>query len=827
MRKKLLKSAILVLLLGISFSAFGASTPAADDGKWYYVKSQRGGAGLWWTLNADPKIVPNQLAKADNQKFTLVTSSSGKVTVKSFDGKLMVGASSGLFDATGTSNGWTILLNEVNGIKGYAFPGEGAGLHQYNAGHGWKVASGWYDLTDNCTFFFYEATANVDAMIDADDAIIEKVRLKSAIDAANSQLTNTSVGANPGQFKQADKDTYQAAVTTAQSAYETATTKQAVVDAIAALNTAKIAFMATAILPTISTDGNEVWYFIQGTRPANTYMTSEGVGGFVPSRTVIPDETQLWKLVQNTNGTKNGFALVNKVTGEYINVDVVNNTKFKTQAAMPNNNLKFRISNQLTNKAYRFWIENASGSTPALRFHAGGQGHDWSAMNYTGNENDNCTWLFLDYTTALRVFLQNGIDAASNIIATTKEGTDFGQYPVEARTTLEEAIAAAQTVYNNQGATNEELIAATDAMNDAIEAYKLLCNTDLNTFLSDDSNYVRWYVIKSTAKNDPGTNSRDYIIGKVISSTGRVEGQHFTYEYPSEPVTDEQMFRGVFYDGKIAFVNRANSLFLGANGVVTPNPTTFDLNLLEDAYSFNIKSATHAAIHAQNNYQDIVSWPGLAGTPSAWVFEFVEEALKAGEITKLSNSVISIERPEGTMWYNGSANVHDRAFDAAYLGNFGGTIILGGEVQSYAPSDNPLLMFYQVNNGEIMSIELPKVREEGINSVHAGTVTVDISGLNFPGSLLKVWFKAGEDIEVYDDNNGELYKALFSTITTGLNEAVDAYQVSVSNGRINVLGVENFEVYSVAGQKMNSNARLNTGIYIVKINNQALKVQVK
>ncbi len=144
---------MVALVATLSFSARAASVlPAADDGKWYNVKSQRGGAGVWWTKTGT-KIIPNQLTNSSEQKFTLVTSSAGKVTIKSSDGQLFNGTD---FDGSGTTDGWTITEQNVQGVVGVSFPGQNNGLHQGGSGWSWQMQQGYYDLSDNCTFFFYE-----------------------------------------------------------------------------------------------------------------------------------------------------------------------------------------------------------------------------------------------------------------------------------------------------------------------------------------------------------------------------------------------------------------------------------------------------------------------------------------------------------------------------------------------------------------------------------------------------------------------------------------------------------------------------------------------
>ena len=123
----------------------------------------------------------------------------------------------------------------------------------------------------------------------------------------------------------------------------------------------------------MSNDNNEVWYYIQGTRPANTYMTAPaaGAGTQVKDLAVIPDETQLWKLVANGDG----FALQNKGSLEYLQTDLPSDKNLNTQANMPTKALRFITSSETSNKAYRFWIENTTSSTEAYRLHAGGSGN--------------------------------------------------------------------------------------------------------------------------------------------------------------------------------------------------------------------------------------------------------------------------------------------------------------------------------------------------------------------------------------------------------------------------------------------------------------------
>jgi hypothetical protein len=117
MKNFLLKSFAILILIGSTLPLFAASTPAANDGKWYYVKSQRfNTGGPWWTFDTTGKfVVPGALTMANNQKFTLVEiGATGKVTVKDHSG-LLLNATTGsgvVFDAIGAVTGGGKVVNE-------------------------------------------------------------------------------------------------------------------------------------------------------------------------------------------------------------------------------------------------------------------------------------------------------------------------------------------------------------------------------------------------------------------------------------------------------------------------------------------------------------------------------------------------------------------------------------------------------------------------------------------------------------------------------------------------------------------------------------------
>lgn len=625
MKTKLLLACAWLMLLAIALPVFSTSTPTADDGKWYYVKSQRyGTGGPWWTLNTTTNVAsPGALTKADVQKFTLVsTPVSGKVTIKEFSGKLMSAAASGAFDATGAATGWTITPNTVNSIQGYAFAGENSGIHQFNAGNGWKVASGWYSLTDNCTFFFYEAAPNLDLNFAIEDAIASKAAVV--------------VGNSPGQTPQSAVDNFNTAITTAQGTM-TSTDSTTLADAISTLNTAKTTFLNSRIPPvTTSTVESPVWYLIKnvgrvmgGTLYTNgfdaqmlcttTPILADGTG----TGAAAPDLKYLFRFEIQSN---NSYKIINALypTGEAL------------QTASGGSNSQVVKYGTLNGSRWNF--NTLTGTNPAIQFNVVSTGvgtvwHDASSnalVSWAGGAGSASAWYFEQFTGSLSPLyapaLLNSINTANTLKSKTVAGSTFGQFPDAARATLQTEIDAAQVVYDDvANKTVDQILAAKNTLDAAVITYKEALVTDKNTLLSTNANNFRWYILRNTS-------SATYAAGKVMSSTGRTEGEaypanKFTFETVGAPATDSQLFRFEITGTQVSIVNKANRKYVAADGSISSTAALFDLNKLSDGYSFNIKPSG-SALHAANSNTEILNYPGDAGSASAWVFEFAEEAFK-------------------------------------------------------------------------------------------------------------------------------------------------------------------------------------------------------
>lgn len=486
MKTKLLLVSVWLLLSGFLMPAFAASTPAANDGKWYYVKSQRfNTGGPWWTFDVANKVViPGALTKSDNQKFTLAEiGASGKVTVKEFSGLLITSTTeAGTFNETGATEGWTITPNTVAGVNGYAFPGENSGLHQGSGGWGWRVAAGWYSLADNCTFFFYEVLPDVD--------------LNIAIDEATTRLNTAVAGTNIGQTPQADIDTYQVAINAAKTTLGS-TDATAIQNAINALATATTAFINAKVeIVQSSTAESPVWYLIKNTnrggKGSTVYTNGFAAtlkGGSV-ANTVSADGTStgaaaamlnhLFRFEKQADATyviknaalPNGEVLQG-ATGGYSSQPV----KYGTPAVPPT---KWNIN---------LIGYNATLSVNEIKFVSAENGTVWhldggyNVVSWDGGTGSASAWYVEEFTGDVPALFQTQYDALhaqyiliadteGNAVAPYVIGTDPGQYDAVKFQAVKDAYAAMVAEKDANGITSPDMIEKFADLTTAIDTFK-------------------------------------------------------------------------------------------------------------------------------------------------------------------------------------------------------------------------------------------------------------------------------------------------------------------------------------------------------------------
>ena len=732
-----------------------------------------------------------------------------------------------------------------------------------------------------------------------------KLKLGDKIAAARLVISNSSIGEEPGQFTAQAQADLTEVIETAQIIHDTEPSIAAFQIAMSELSTAVSTYLSTANVPVLSDNTNTHWYFLQGTRPANTYMTFMGEGANILSKTVIPDDTQLWKFVANPSGTANGIMMVNKASGQYLNADAAYNTAVTTSPVIPQNNLRFIVSDLITDQRARFWIENVVGAEPAFRLHSGNS----YVMNWNGNAYDNSSWLIYDYQVALVKFLNESITKAQTLLDNTVEGNEFGQYSTASRTALSTVIVT-EGAKNTATMTPEELIASNQTVKDAMAAYK--CNRDVSTISSVVQR--KWFRLISNS-------SAVYASGKAISSNGRTVDKKFTFE-TKDVTSDAQLFSFELNEtgtASVSILNKANGLYMGTDGmmVVTAPIKEFAIVAL-DNYSFKIVPTGLAPLHAAQADTTILNWEAGAGSSSAWRFEYVSseeisdfkasylnkrlqmrakldlaKVVAGNELGQYSNaSVVTFENiVVSEEAKDAEVLTQDQMRDAIIAMNSAAAgLVINTDVKLLVSTTTGAYKWFRlINNmagagyasgkamtsngrfdGEPYTYESKDINSDAqLFRFELSTDQTQIASIINKGSGMYVSAEGKLAATSTPDNNfaitqlGTSYSFLidptladtaplhaasntnilnysagegsasawvfeFAGETTGVRNVFPSEnKIRITDNLITIDGIENFEVYSVTGQKYNHQNRLTTGIYIVKFNNYVQKVIVK
>lgn len=665
MKRKFTKFvATMAVLLSTTFAVLGQVPQVSTGGNdvWYFIQCSPRNASMpnakWLTGAADGgELSVAEFTQSDAQRWKVITQGEGFALVNKANGTYMntdqvwtgAVATSLLYASTAAPTTAVKFVPSLLLTNGVNIVDIGTTVNADNSINAATMKFSFYSAGSN---IFKPISYNAINIHSSVKFMLEKDFLKEAIAAVQAALNGSSIGNNPGQFSEESITGMTDVLDAYKAIYDDPTTTgDNFIKSANELLTVFEEFKSQIILPLLSTSTVDNWYFIQGTRPANSYVTSMGSGVQPLSKPVIPDDTQLWKLVSNPNG---GFAIQNKVTQEYMNTDLESNTIITTIPNMPANGLRFIASDIITNKTVRFWVENNVGSTPAYRLHAGGSGHNWGLMTWTGNRYDNSSWLFMSYVEALKLNLKLELENTRAQYDNSVEGTIIGQYSKESRDSLFAVIDKVEKL-NLDDLTPEEVIEHTNALKEA--ALNFTCNTDVAT-LESETPYLtdRWFRVVNAAA------TADYAKNKAMSSNGRALGQKFTFE-TIDTASDAQLFRFELNEGKTAvraIANKANKYYLGANGAIVENPTEgveFAITAL-DGFSFWIVPTGSAPIHAAASGTEILNWNSGAGSASAWKFVYVKEE---SNVVLLENErtvqVVSSDAAKGSAVITGTSDV--------------------------------------------------------------------------------------------------------------------------------------------------------------------------
>ncbi|MBN2767079.1 MAG: hypothetical protein JXR27_11960 [Paludibacteraceae bacterium] len=746
--------------------------------------------------------------------------------------------------------------------------------------------------------------------------------LGNQITAATSLLTNTVEGTEIFNYSAASRNNLQSAIDAAQAVYDNSTTStQQAIDAIAALNLGIYNYKSSQVMPfNVSDETNTYWYQIHDKRSPAVYWNIATVGTTANAlgRTTSSNptaNTQLFKFVKapypNTgyyiyskSDATNALSSPTTNNGEIIRIDSTPISWLFENAQTDH----YLISTETS-------LRQLNSYTDKISYYNGGAADD-------GNN-----WMFieLDLTVLKDAYNQKRTEARELYTNTASyEGSDFGQFSAANRSTLD-GVVSAEEAKDVETLSFNQLEENISTLQSAIDNFKSSVNKNINSLLSANPENYRWYSIRST-----GTAT--YVSGKVISSTGRVLSNKFTFEVPGEPVTDTQLFRFEISDNQVKIRNKANSYYMAADGAISETAASFALDQLTDGYSFNIKPASANAIHAQEAGSHIVNWPGIAGSASAWVFDYVTETAKPVSRTI---SVSSADTNKGTAAIVGSTEsttttaenitvkaiplpgfifskwtdaVTDADVSSEPFFTYTGTTDIQlkanfatlGTVGRPLTTDDIMPVYYYIqsasdgsyvfngysgdfrNNVMISPTTAGNIIHNKLSAAtsndHALWQIVNVEGVTMLKNKATGWFMNGSRavgttgsaftsttleaaptqyvmktadqpsyINTWKNNLCDRLSLVTTAnsmlawyfvvepgsltnynFTTGnVNTPNVKYIIRTANKVITVDGVENFEVFSINGQKQNKTQALESGIYIVRIQNQAFKVNVK
>ncbi len=286
--------------------------------------------------------------------------------------------------------------------------------------------------------------------------------------------------------------------------------------------------------------------------------------------------------------------------------------------------------------------------------------------------------------------------------------------------------------------------------------------------------------------------------------------------------------------GLYTLTSKAGNIVEFSNGRFRTGTTPAELRIVQflDTENFVIqrKEKTNQSMNPNGGFVNGKEIAEYSDNDASNEVNFVPVKLKSFE-----NSYVTIGGFKGT-WYDCSGVGHPTKFHGANLGEFATVIDLGGEIQAKPEVENGISMFYKIDNGSFVEVPLPKLPVASNSTTpeqdkykHYGSKQIDISGLSVGTHTIEVYFRGVFGGHESYDNIAPFvnYKATFKKTVSGIDEITLQKNISVNNGIITVSGVENFSVFTVAGQRVDAKRPLQAGIYVVKVDNLVQKVVVK
>lgn len=307
------------------------------------------------------------------------------------------------------------------------------------------------------------------------------------------------------------------------------------------------------------------------------------------------------------------FALV-AVTANTFNIKQVGTGKYITRAGNGYDGTYADVST-VTNA--QFFASVINGDTCYLQCVAN-SGYlgldntaDGSPIYFNKGINNNAKWIFVEVNMeTFKTALKNAITAANNFNSSTIGGTGTLQYT--GKDAFTNAIATAQTVYDNQNATQAELTDAVTALNSALTTYKATLVTTIPEVISTPVEGTFYNIMHSSynvlSQTSTNASIMSYGSGSAISQTFSFEpvsGQTGVYNlksvagnylacngystlWASTPSTSTQVSLSLTTDNLNVNIKFLSLNFLGTDAVTDGTPCYADKSGTDVKHKWNL-----------------------------------------------------------------------------------------------------------------------------------------------------------------------------------------------------------------------------------------------
>lgn len=613
-------SLLLTVAIGVTAQTEGLPQFSTDGAEHWYRIQNKGHNGQYFTVTtisntenallgvADPGITKSGLfkLKGTQENFQLFSMLNSTTPLGSSS------AANNALITVGGSPANTFKMTPSTGASGYFILGNG-NICIDNYGHRVSYWGNYPNDGDNRRQKFIEVTKES-----------VKASLISLISSAEA-LKTSMIGDKVGQY--ANNTDFDSALTQVTAIDKDTATMEELLDAIDTLNQALTTLKQTLNKPQSSTTESPKWYYIIAT-PTNTgagannrdyargKVISKGDNGKLTFVTKGSADEQLWRFEGNDT---DGYKIICKASTTEEAMGVTKPITLTTKQDAAN-----YLITQIGTTAHFTIRASSLGEGQALHPNANYEIHLWTSPDPDGNSS----WTFEEYSTEA---LQNAYKAvrttAQNLLAATKEGEEFGQYPNSIRSAFNTAVESAKTDAEISSLDENTLKNIVAELTTAMDTYKAGRNINTNLFPHTDNAQIKRFRI---------SNYKVTTAEKVITTEGKEVNDKYGLVAKAD-ADDKQLFTLTTGTSENGVANIEQHMtktpvkYMTTSGNISEtalsNGDNFTIENNIDGITFLIKMGTARLIADANGNLGRIDDIGSAAQ-DFWVIEYVDTIKK-------------------------------------------------------------------------------------------------------------------------------------------------------------------------------------------------------